>query len=130
MNVIIVDDHPVARYGLKSILSRGEDCKVVGEAGNVDEAIKVISDCLADIVLVDMELKKENGLNIIRKCRENQNNCKFIMLAETNDQEMLLSATAEGVHGYLLKEALPEEILKALRLVALGQRYFYPKLFE
>ncbi|MDA8441871.1 MAG: response regulator transcription factor, partial [Peptococcaceae bacterium] len=124
------DDHPLIRYGLKSILLREANFKVVGEASNVTEAEKVIMASNANIALIDLELQNENGIHVVRKCRENRNECKFIMLSESADRDTFRSAIIEGVHGYLLKDALPEEILMALNLIILGRKYFDPKLLE
>lgn len=130
MRVLIVDDYPVARQGIASILSTLPNMEVVGFASNVIEAMQVLESTQPDIALIDLKLKNESGLEVIRQAREKGMDCKYIILTSSADREDFRRANEEGVQGYLLKIALPEEILAAVQIVGRGRKYYDPGIME
>ncbi|NMA95379.1 MAG: response regulator transcription factor [Clostridiales bacterium] len=130
MRIVIVDDHPLVRQGLISVLEMEDDMKVISESDNALEALSIISDKKPDIALIDLMLGKESGLEIVKKAKELKISSKFIILTSSAYYEDFLMAEACGVEGYILKEALPEELLYAIRLVNGGRRYYDPQLLE
>ena len=130
MRIIIVDDHPLVRKGLASLLSVDPDMKMVGEASCTQKAVELIVDAQPDIALVDLRLGKENGLDIVNLCRKQNLSCKFIIITSSADYIDFHKAKNLGVNGYILKDALPEEILYAVRLVDKGRLYYDPTMMN
>ncbi|NLX63266.1 MAG: response regulator transcription factor [Clostridiaceae bacterium] len=130
MKILLIDDHPLVRKGLASVLSLEKDIEIVGEAGNISDALKAIELYNPDLVLVDIRLGNEDGLDIIEKSRSKNATCKFIILTSSGSDDDFKRAEEAGALGYILKEALPEELLLAVRLVSKGRKYYDPGIME
>ncbi|MDF2820307.1 MAG: DNA-binding response regulator [Clostridiales bacterium] len=130
MKIILIDDHPLVRKGLAFVLALEDDMEVIGEASNIKEAIEIIKKQQPDVVLVDLRLGNEYGLDIIEKSKKNSIISKFIVLTSSADEQDFRRAEEVGAHGYVLKEALPEELLYAVRLVYNGRKYYDPGILE
>jgi len=126
IRIFVVDDHPLVKKGVEMVASLEEDIEVVGFASNGKEAIEQISTLQPNIVLVDLRLPGEHGLDIIRSSREIYQDCKYVILTSYANEAEIREAMVENVDGYILKEALPEELLSALRLVMKGRKYYDP----
>lgn len=124
MKVVIVDDHPLVREGISSILSLDSDIEVSGEASNIAEAVKVINSSKPELVLIDIKLGKENGLDIINKI--NLVDCKLAVITSSLDINDFQKAEQFGVDGYIIKDAFPEEILNAVKIINRGRKYYDP----
>ncbi|SDJ94366.1 response regulator [Natronincola ferrireducens] len=130
MKIVIVDDHPLVRKGLSLVLENEKNIEVKGEAGTITEACEIILKEKPDIALVDIKLGRENGLEIIEKIFKEKITCKFLLLTSSANEEDFRRAEILGAHGYVLKEALPEELLYAINLVNRGRKYYDPGLME
>lgn len=130
MKIVIVDDHPLVRRGLASVISMQSNLQFAGEATNGQEALQVIEEIQPDLVLIDLKLADESGLDIIKEARRSGFSCKFILLTSSASREDFLKAEEVLVDGYVLKEALPEELLFAIQLVHKGRKYYDPGLME
>ena len=130
MKIVIIDDHPLIRKGLKSAFSLEEAIEVVGEATNSKDALSLLKSCPTDIAIVDLRLGEESGLNLIRTALEQQVTCKFVILTSSTSEADFVKAKEIGVAGYLLKEALPEELLHGLQLIYKGRKYYDPSVFD
>lgn len=130
MKVLIVDDHPMVRKGLSSTLSFEEDVKEVREASTIQEAIDLLEKYNPEILIVDLMLGKEDGLELVSKVKAKKLYIKCIVLTSSSRKEDFLRAQEEGVEGYILKEAFPEDILYAFRVVARGKKFFDPDLLQ
>jgi two-component system nitrate/nitrite response regulator NarL len=130
MRVMIVDDHPLVRKGIEMVASLESDIEFIGYASNGKEALELISKKNPEVALVDLRLPGEHGLDIIKKAREINNKCKYIILTSYATREEILNAMSLEVDGYILKEALPEELLSAIRLVARGRKYYDPVVVQ
>ena len=129
--IIIVDDHPLVRQGLISLFSFEEDLNCIGKAATNDEAFQLIIENKPDIVLVDLRLGSESGFDLVKKVSSKNNFvCKFIVLTSSAHLADFHKAKEVGAHGYILKEALPEELLFAIRLVSSGRKYYDPGIME
>lgn len=129
--ILIVDDHPLVRQGLVSLFSFEDDLCCIGEASNNKEALTLITERNPDIVLVDLRLGNESGLDFVEKVSsKNNQHCKFIVLTSSAHIADFQKSKEVGAHGYILKEALPEELLNAIRLVSSGRKYFDPGIME
>jgi two-component system, NarL family, nitrate/nitrite response regulator NarL len=129
MKVLIVDDHPLVRKGLNTILTL-EGMDVVGEARNHKDAIELFKTKEADLALIDLRLGDESGLDLIAEALQLKLGCKFIVLTSSTDETDFTRAKKIGVDGYVLKEALPEELIHALRVIARGRKYYDPGVMD
>ncbi|MCL6601692.1 MAG: response regulator transcription factor [Paenibacillus sp.] len=130
MKIVIVDDHPLVRRGLASVISMQPNVQFAGEATNGPEALRVFQEIQPDLVLIDLKLADESGLDVIKMARANGITSKFILLTSSASREDFLKAEEVLVDGYVLKEALPEELLFAIQLVHKGRKYYDPGLME
>ncbi|HHW00709.1 MAG TPA: response regulator transcription factor [Clostridiaceae bacterium] len=127
MRIGIIDDHPLVKQGLISVLSLYEDFEIVGEATNCQEGIVMLMEKRPEIALIDLKLGNECGLDIIREVK-NKIESKFVILTSSAEHSDFLQAEILDVDGYILKEALPEELIYGLRLVYKGRKYYDPGL--
>ncbi|MDR3541173.1 MAG: response regulator transcription factor [Desulfosporosinus sp.] len=130
MNIVIVDDHPLVLQGLTAVISVEGDMNLIGEAANADEAVEIITRTKPDIALVDLRIMDVSGLDIVKVCMEKVPTCKYIILTYSVEQEDFRRARELGVDGYVLKEAFPEELISAIRLVSRGRKYYDPSMVD
>lgn len=130
LRIIVIDDHPLVRQGLAAIIQLQNDMEMVGEAGSGMEGVRLLQENQPDVAIVDLKLPGEYGLDIIRRGREVAPKCRFVVLTSYCDQADVRRAIAGKVEGYVLKEALPEELIGALRLVVRGRTYIDPAIIQ
>ncbi|WP_031513283.1 response regulator [Desulfofalx alkaliphila] len=130
MKVLVVDDHPLVWEGIKSVLKDEDDMEAVGWANSGRQAEQMLSKIQPDVALVDLRLPGEYGINIIKKLRPLAPKCRFIILTTFADHQDIKQAMECRVNGYILKEALPQEMITALRLVHGGRPYYDPLVME
>ncbi len=130
-SVLIVDDFPIVRTGLRTLIDGQPDMFVVAEAGNGVEAIALVEEHSPEIVIMDLRMPQMNGLEATRKiCSCRPEKCQIIVLTGSSGYEAVYQALDAGAKAYLLKTAQPVEILKAVRTVAAGKRYLPPSIRE
>ncbi len=130
MTFVAIDDFPLSRQGLMAVLGLEEGFEFVGQASCVDEAREVILRLNPEIIIVDLKLKDECGLDIVSEIKDSNRNCKVVILTSSLDPDDFKRASELGVNGYILKDAMPEEIVNALRLVSKGRKYYDPSMME
>ncbi len=130
LKLVLIDDHPLVLQGISSIMQYQDDFEVVGTAFCVEEGLKLIGDHKPDIAIVDLRLPGENGLDLITRGRKLASGCRFIILSSGSERADVRRALNEKVEGYILKEATPEEIITAVRLVARGRTYIDPSIMQ
>jgi len=130
MKLVLIDDHPMVLHGVSSVVNSQSDMKVVGTASTSEEGFRLITEMQPDLVVVDLRIGSEYGLDLIRECRKAKYRCRFIVLTSFNDGAYVRECLAHKVEGYILKEATPEEFLAAIRLVARGRNYLDPSLMQ
>lgn len=131
MRIVVLDDHPMVRKGIEMIFELEDDIEIVGYASNMKEALSLIENKKPDIVLVDLRLAAESGLDLIREARENSLlETKYVILSSFATEEEIEKAMDLDVDGYILKEALPEELIYAVRIISKGRRYFDPAVIQ
>lgn len=130
MNIVIVDDHPLVRQGLTAVITIEGDMNLIGEASTGDEAISLVTQVNPDVALIDLRLAETSGLEIIRTCKEKVPACKYIIFTSSFDKEDFRRARELGVDGYVMKEAFPEELVSAIRLVYRGRKYYDPGMID
>lgn len=120
IKTIIVDDHPVVRFGVKQMLSSSENIEVVAEMADVDNLVQVLKDTGADIVLLDLELEHTTGVDALRLVRENAPGTKVIIYTSHDEEDRIVQAAELGVDGYLLKGCGQTELVNAIHSVSAG----------
>jgi DNA-binding NarL/FixJ family response regulator len=130
LKVFVVDDHPLVCEGIKAILDNEAGMELVGSASSGLEAEQSFTHMKPDLALVDLRLPGESGIEIIKRLRTLSPDCRYIILTTYADPEDVRQAMEAGVDGYILKEALPEEMTSALRLVGRGRPYFDPAVMQ
>ena len=120
IKTIIVDDHPVVRFGVKQMLSSTEDIEVVADMDDVDSLLRVLKDTDADILLLDLELEHTTGVEALRLVRENAPGTKVIIYTSHDEEDLIVQAAELGVDGYLLKGCGQTELVNAIHSVSAG----------
>jgi len=128
IRVLIVDDHAVVRTGLQLLLESQEDMEAVGEAGTVEEAVERADELRPDLVLLDLTMPGRPGLEAMPGLLKANPDVKVLILSMEDDPRYVREAFASGARGYLLKEAVANEVVGAIREVAGGGRYVHPEL--
>lgn len=134
VRVVLVDDHTVVRQALRSLLDATIDVEVSGEAGALGEALDVVQRSHPDVLLLDLRLGEEDGLELARTCREKMSDVRILMLSAHGSSQQLHDAFAAGADGYLLKGATAAQLVDGLRRTARGETVvdpsFVPALLE
>ena len=128
ITVVLVDDHAVVRSGLRLLLDKHEDIEVVGEAGNAKDALFRARALKPDVILLDVVMPGESGIEALPKLLKESPNTKVLVLSMQDDPSYVREAFAVGASGYVLKEAADEEVVSAVREIANGGRYVHPTL--
>lgn len=124
--VLVVDDHSVVRMGLVALLSRAPGFSVVGEAARAAEALEKTQALAPDVVLMDVRLPDGSGIECCRAIRQRRPDTRVLMLTSYDDKDAAVAAVIAGASGYLLKQVEPDELLRAIRLVAAGESLLDP----
>jgi two-component system, NarL family, response regulator NreC len=128
IRIVVVDDHAVVRSGLRLLLGAEEDMEVVGDAGNVHDAVFEVRVAKPDVVLLDVTMPGESGIDGLPKLLHEAPEARVLMLSMQDDPSYVREAFAAGARGYVLKEAIDAEVVAAVREVAAGNRYVHPAL--
>jgi two-component system response regulator NreC len=128
IRVVIVDDHAVVRSGLRLLLDREDGIEPIDEAATAREALFRVIEHKPDIVLMDVTMPGESGLDVIPKLLEASPETRVLVLSMHDDPGYVRRAFAAGAHGYVLKEAADTEVVAAIRELANGGRYVNPAL--
>jgi DNA-binding NarL/FixJ family response regulator len=126
IRVVVAEDHPIFRDGLRSLLAGIDGVQLVGEAADGDAAIEQAVRLRPDVVLMDLDMPGRNGIEATRAIRDRQPQVGVVMLTMFEDDDSIFSAMRAGAQGYLLKETTGPELAAALQAVAGGQAIFGP----
>jgi two-component system nitrate/nitrite response regulator NarL len=124
IKILLADDHPVVRRGIASCLSRQSHLEILGEAANGQEALRKARELSPDIVLMDIDMPELNGLAVTEVLRKELPNVKVLILSMHSNSEYVMRIIQSGARGYVLKEASPEELIKAIETVNTGDAFF------
>ena len=130
IKVLLVDDHPLFREGLKYRLSLDLDIDVVGEAENGKQALALIKSTEFDIVLMDINMPEMDGMYVLELIKEQSIDCKVLMLSMHDNKEYILGAMRHGADGYILKDVPGKELIEAIKKVKSGKHYFSSEVTE
>jgi DNA-binding NarL/FixJ family response regulator len=128
IKILLVDDQPLFREGLRTLLSVHSDFEVVGEAGNGQEAINLVRSHRPSVVLMDLQMPVLDGVAATRRLREEHPECRVIVLTTFDDDEMVFDGLRAGAVGYLLKDAPSEKLAEAIRVAARGETFLQPSV--
>jgi len=128
--VLIVDDHPILREGLRGTLSTAEDLEVIADCADGHEAVVAAERLQPDLVLMDLHLPELSGVDATRRIVTASPHVVVLVLSMLDDDDSVFAAVRAGARGYLLKGARPEDILRAVRSVARGEAVFGPGIAQ
>jgi len=128
ISVLVVDDHSVVRRGIRSLLDTEEDLEVVGEAANGEEAVAEAERLEPDVILMDLVMPVLDGVEATRRIIKRRRNSRILVLTSFGSNDKLFPAVKAGALGYLLKEAGPEELVRAIRGAAAGEAALNPAI--
>lgn len=128
IRILIVDDHPVVRTGLTSMLGTQESFEVVGAASSGEEALALIKQRTPDLMLLDLRMPGMNGIDLLRAMQVFPSPPRVIVLTSFETDEDVYRAVQAGAHGYLLKSTMQQEMISAIRAVHQGKRHIPPRI--
>ena len=126
IRVLLVDDHEIVRLGLMTLINDQPNMKVVGEAGNASQAVKCVDKLRPDVVLMDIRMPGEGGIEATRQISASFPETKVVMLTSFGDNELLVRAIRAGAVGYILKQVGNEDLLRAVSAAANGEAILDP----
>ena len=128
VRVMIVDDHAVVRSGLRLVIEREEGLEVAGEAGTAEDAVRSIERVRPTLVLMDLEMPGMGGLEGTRRLHDLHPDIPVVVLSMHGEADDVRRAFEAGASGYVLKTAVDDDLIRALRAVSAGERYLHPSL--
>ena len=128
ISIMIVDDHPLFRKGMRSLLESLPDFEVVGEAADGHAAVQLAGDIQPDLILMDLQMPESSGLEAIRAIMSASPNIRILVVTLFEDDDSVFAALRAGARGYLLKDADEEEMVRAMRAVANNEAIFSPAI--
>ena len=128
VRILIADDHPVFRQGLRQIIEIDPQLKVIAEASDGEQALARLADTPVDVAMLDLSMPVKDGFAVAREAREQRVSVPLIFLTMHKDEHYLQAALSLGVRGYVLKDSATNEIVNCIRAVVAGQDYVSPAL--
>jgi DNA-binding NarL/FixJ family response regulator len=130
IRILIGDDHPIVRQGIRSLLSNYDEFKIVAEADNGRDAMAFFRRHNPDVTLLDIRMPNESGLDVLNEIRALQANAKVLMLTSFDDSEYVLTALRAGAQGYVLKGISDDMLVHAIRAACRGEKVLSPQVTE
>ncbi|TCL36094.1 DNA-binding NarL/FixJ family response regulator [Anaerospora hongkongensis] len=128
IRILIADDHALLRQGIKNVLSLEADLEVIGEAADGEEAVRKAVELKPDIILLDINMPRGNGLEVTKRLSAAQPDVKCVVLTIHDDENYVFEVIKAGAVGYLLKDVEPSMLIKAIRAISEGESFIYPTL--
>ncbi|KZX50656.1 two-component system response regulator NarL [Stutzerimonas stutzeri] len=128
--ILLVDDHPMMRRGLRDLLDLEDDLETVSEAGNGEDAIRLAQEVEPDLILMDLNMPGIDGLETTRRMRDADIDARIIMFTVSDEQGHVLEALRNGADGYLLKDMDAEQLIEQIRVAATGRMALSPELTQ
>lgn len=128
VQILVVDDHPIVRQGIRSLLSNYAEFEIVSEADSGAAALELVRRLAPDITLLDIRMPGESGLEILRQIQQIQPGAKILMLTSFDDDEYVMEALRAGAQGFVLKSVSDEMLVNAIRAVYQGQHVLSPQV--
>ncbi|MCG3208909.1 MAG: Transcriptional regulatory protein DegU [Anaerolineae bacterium] len=128
IRLVLADDHAVVRSGTRELLEQQPDLKIVGEASDGEEAVRLAGELQPDVLVMDVRMPKMSGVEATRTIKQDFPKIKILVLTAHDDDEYVFALLQAGANGYLLKTAEIEELVRAIRTVAAGQSALAPEV--
>jgi NarL family two-component system response regulator LiaR len=128
IRVMVVDDHPVVRRGIKSLLSEEEDIQIVGEAENGKDALQKLKSLKPDVILMDLVMPEMNGIEAIEKITAFYPDMRILVMTSFAADDKVFPSIKAGALGYLLKDSDPEDLIRMIRQVYRGELSIHPTI--
>jgi NarL family two-component system response regulator LiaR len=130
IRILIVDDHPIVRQGIRSLLSNYAEFNIVAEADKGSDALTLFRQHVPDVTLLDIRMPNESGLDVLNQIRALQADAKVLMLTSFDDSEYVLTALRAGAQGYVLKGISDDMLVHAIRAACRGEKVLSPQVTE
>lgn len=128
ISVLIADDHPLFRTGMRALLATAPDMEVVGQATTGEEAVVQADELRPDVVLMDLQMPEGSGIEATRGIMQDNPNAQVLIVTMFEDDDTVFAALRAGARGYVLKDTDEEEMLRAIRAIAAGEAIFSPAI--
>jgi DNA-binding NarL/FixJ family response regulator len=128
LRILIVEDHPLFRKGLRELIAAVPDFELAGEAADGEEAVTIALDLLPDVVLMDLQLPGQSGIDAIRAIVAASPTTRILVVTLFQDDDSVFAALRAGARGYLLKDADETDMIRAIRSIAAGESLFSPSV--
>ena len=130
IKILIADDHPIVRQGLRQMIDAEMDLTVVGEAGDGEEALQLIEKLRPQVVVLDIDMPRVGGFDVVLELRRKKIDVRIIFLTMHSEEELFRTAMDLGVSGYVLKDSATTDIVAGIRSIASGKPFISPALSE
>jgi len=130
ISIMLVDDHPLLRQALRAVLERESDFEIIAEVDDGEEAVRLASELVPDVVIMDINMPKLDGLEATRQIKTNCPSVNVLVLTIYDDSEHLLGILEAGAAGYLTKRAYGQEVIHAVHAVVAGDAILSPQIFK
>lgn len=127
-SILLIDDHPLLRKGVKQLIELDSELKVVAEASNAHEGLAAALECEPDLILLDLNMPEINGIETLKMLRDDGVTSRVVVFTVSDNEEDVVAALKAGADGYLLKDMEPEELLSSLNQAALGKMVISDRL--
>lgn len=130
IEILIADDHPIVRQGLRQMIDAARDLTVIGEAGDGEAALQLIETLRPQVVVLDIDMPRVGGFDVVRELRRKKTEVQIIFLTMHSEEELFRTAMDLGVNGYVLKDSATTDIVAGIRSIASGKPFISPALSE
>lgn len=130
IRVVIADDHPIVRSGVRNELARHDDLQVVGEALNGNDALHLTDELKPDVLLLDIHMPGKRAIEIVQELKEEASPCRILVLSAHGDIPTIIGMLKAGVDGYILKDEDPTTIAEAIRAALMGETWLSPAVSD
>lgn len=128
IKIVIADDHPIVRQGLRQMIEADPNLTVVGEAGDGEEVLRLIETDLPDVAVLDIDMPRTGGFDVVRELRRKKIEVKIIFLTMHSEKEIFQTAMDLGVGGYVLKDSATTDIVAGIKSIAAGKPFISPAM--
>ncbi len=126
--ILLIDDHPLLRQGIKQLVAMEDHLTVIGEASNATDGIRMAVELEPDLVLMDLNMPEMDGIEALKKLREQNTNSRIVMFTVSDQEDDVVAALRAGADGYLLKDMEPEDMIAQLSQAAVGKMVISDRL--
>ena len=130
IKIIIADDHPLFRRGLKHALEETNDIQVIGESSNGEDLLSLIKDCIPEIILLDISMPGKSGLDLLKQLKSEYPKLPILILSVYSEEQYAVRFLKAGASGYLTKESAAEKLAEAIRKIVGGGKYASTEVIE